>query len=773
MAAKDGDDGPGGLMSPAELKQALKFAKRKPVSCVIGFTKDKQGVILVDRRKKPRKLLGEVQAKAKAAGLVLDPASLRFGRVSVDGASDSAQANVTVNKRVPGAMRLALMPQMRAAGFQRLTINADESIESEADDGADEADEDGAESDEAGGGDRSGASGSAGDGAAPAPGGAARPDGAPPLAAAVAGNVGNGVAPPPGAAASGAAPSAVPMLEARLTSLVKRVSGVVRAGQPGAKALQAAAQAAYGALRSGDLAAAGQGADTLERLLGSGAAGGPPASTSLASPAGAVPETARAALPDAATAGAGAPGSGGTSQDDIGQNGMACPGALKDELTGLAKRIAPAVAADPSCKELLLKLANQANACLKSGDAAGAAVGIRALRKAMPLPAAVVGGPAKAGQAAAPQGAPVDGNALVQEAGGGVEGPVRPSPALASAPALASDNDLVIPVIDPHGGEEQRFLANGGVGVPTSNPADKAWDWTKRQAAAAGSAIGEFDASHGKVLTRGVGVARAMAGVGEGVGSLAVAGVGAAETATGIGAVPGMATMAAGAAGLWNARDNVQAGLQTALTGEFHPTPTSRLAGDAARAVGASDEMAERVTDTVDMAQGGIGAGRAAAGGVARREAAAATRATEEALAESAVADKIARINKAIDDAARSSNKGTAEAGRVAQALRSAGFKITSFERDVYNPAANKIVTDIDIEVEKFLIEVTVKGGEKSKQIAKLVGNKLANPDGKAVLLFSRAYTNKAAIAAVEKEGGKVFNDLENLLAYLKSQGMK
>jgi len=62
MAAKDDQ---GGLMSAAGLKQVLKQAKNKgkPASCVIAFTKDKQGVILVDRRRRPRKLMGEAVAK--------------------------------------------------------------------------------------------------------------------------------------------------------------------------------------------------------------------------------------------------------------------------------------------------------------------------------------------------------------------------------------------------------------------------------------------------------------------------------------------------------------------------------------------------------------------------------------------------------------------------------------------------------------------------------------------------------------------------------------
>jgi len=163
--AKDGGDG---LMPAAELRALLKKAKRRPMSCVVALTKDKVGVILLDRRRKPRKLMGEVRSQAKAAGLELDATTIRFGRASVDGASDSAQVNILVNKPVPGAMRMGLLPQLRAAGMQRCTIGVDEAIETETDDGEDEPDDDADDE----------APGAAEGGAAPAPGDAAVPGGA-------------------------------------------------------------------------------------------------------------------------------------------------------------------------------------------------------------------------------------------------------------------------------------------------------------------------------------------------------------------------------------------------------------------------------------------------------------------------------------------------------------------------------------------------------------------------------------------------------------------
>jgi len=384
MAAKGGEDEPPGLMLPADLRAALKRSGRKPASCVVGLTKERQAVILLHRLKRPRKLLGE----AKAAGLVLDLASLRFGRVSVSGGSDSAQAGFVVNKPVPPAVQQAMRAPMRAAGHPRFTVSADPSLEDDADDGADEDGDnanDNADLDGAGDSDAPAAGSVAPTSpvAAPAPGGAALSGGAagaaapaeqsnilPPLGAATGQPGGFGEAPRAGS------PDAV--LRVRLTPLVRRVAGAVKAGQPRAEELLAAAEAAYGALRSGDLAAAGQGADALERLLGG-----------TAITPGTVP------MPEMAAGGTAAPGT--PAPGGVGQAAPSGADAFKKELTGLIQRIAPAIAADPSRREPLLKIANDANARFKAGDAAGTKAATEALRQALdvsaPSGSGMTGGP--------------------------------------------------------------------------------------------------------------------------------------------------------------------------------------------------------------------------------------------------------------------------------------------------------------------------------------------------------------------------------------------
>ena len=128
-------DGPVEVMPAAELKPLLVLSKRQAVGYAIGMTRDKQGVVLLHRRKKPRKLMAELLRQAKAAGADLNRATMRFGRATVDGASDSSTVHFTVNKHVPDALRVKLLERLRPVGFQHCDIVVDEDLESESEDG--------------------------------------------------------------------------------------------------------------------------------------------------------------------------------------------------------------------------------------------------------------------------------------------------------------------------------------------------------------------------------------------------------------------------------------------------------------------------------------------------------------------------------------------------------------------------------------------------------------------------------------------------------------
>ena len=193
--------------------------------------------------------------------------------------------------------------------------------------------------------------------------------------------------------------------------------------------------------------------------------------------------------------------------------------------------------------------------------------------------------------------------------------------------------------------------------------------WTKGEAAAAGSAVGAFDASHGHVLTRAAGVAQAVGAVGEGVVGAGMAGLGAAATPTGVGTAPGVAAVVGGGALMLNAADNAWAGLHTALDGQFHHTVTAQAAGGAARQLGASEQTAETITDGVDLTQGIAGGGVATVRGVAQREATLAARAAEEAAAKKAADEALAK------DAIGAATKKTIEEAPARQAAMDANSR--------------------------------------------------------------------------------------------------
>jgi hypothetical protein len=127
--------GPDAIMAPAEMKPILALSKRgTPISCAIALTKEKEGVILLHRKLKPKKLLAELKKEAADAGLALDATTLRFGRAEVDVDVDPGLLTLIVNKDAPGAMRPKLLEQVRKAGYKAVEITIDTGLESESED---------------------------------------------------------------------------------------------------------------------------------------------------------------------------------------------------------------------------------------------------------------------------------------------------------------------------------------------------------------------------------------------------------------------------------------------------------------------------------------------------------------------------------------------------------------------------------------------------------------------------------------------------------------
>lgn len=147
------------------------------------------------------------------------------------------------------------------------------------------------------------------------------------------------------------------------------------------------------------------------------------------------------------------------------------------------------------------------------------------------------------------------------------------------------------------------------------NGAKDAWQSTKDMAGEAAQAVADFDAAHGRVLTRSVGVVQAVGGVAEAVVGAGMVGAGGAATPTGVGTAPGLGAIAVGGA-LWvNGWDNAWTGLQTAWHGEFQHNLASQAAGGIASAMGASPQTVEQVMNAGDLASGALSIGGGIAAG--------------------------------------------------------------------------------------------------------------------------------------------------------------
>lgn len=144
---------------------------------------------------------------------------------------------------------------------------------------------------------------------------------------------------------------------------------------------------------------------------------------------------------------------------------------------------------------------------------------------------------------------------------------------------------------------------------------EKAWDWTGDKLHDAGQAIHEFDDSHGRIVTRGMGALQAIGGGAESVAGAGLAGVGGAASATGVGAAPGIPAMIGGAALAVNGYDNFSTGLKQLWTGETQTTAIAQAAGQVTTALGGSPQTAQTVQNIVGITQAvGGGAGTIAAG---------------------------------------------------------------------------------------------------------------------------------------------------------------
>jgi hypothetical protein len=139
MADKSGGAAADNIMSPAEMKPLLMLSKREPVNAVIGMTKNHEGVILLSKRIKPKKLIAQLKADARKVKIELDATSLRFGKAEVDTDKDASLVIFTVNKDAPGALRIKLLELVKRVSYSKVEIDIDAKFEAELDEDDEQA----------------------------------------------------------------------------------------------------------------------------------------------------------------------------------------------------------------------------------------------------------------------------------------------------------------------------------------------------------------------------------------------------------------------------------------------------------------------------------------------------------------------------------------------------------------------------------------------------------------------------------------------------------
>jgi hypothetical protein len=165
------------IMAAGVIRATMAKAKRgDPVNCAIAVTKDKEGVILVDKKRKGKKLFSELKGQAKDAGAEL--MTVRFGKAVIDPETDAALVTFVVNKDAGGAMRKPILDRLKECGYTKVEFIVDANLESEPEE--DEAEEAaGAAAGAAMGGAMEGVAGAAEGAAAGAAAGAAMAEAAP------------------------------------------------------------------------------------------------------------------------------------------------------------------------------------------------------------------------------------------------------------------------------------------------------------------------------------------------------------------------------------------------------------------------------------------------------------------------------------------------------------------------------------------------------------------------------------------------------------------
>jgi hypothetical protein len=122
------------IMAADKMKPLLALSKKEPVQAAIGLTSDGEGIILLDKKAKPKKVFSMLKASASKAKIQLNTSSLRFGRAEVDTDYDAGMVRFFINKDAPGNMRVKLVEVVKRIPYQKVELNVDATLEQEPED---------------------------------------------------------------------------------------------------------------------------------------------------------------------------------------------------------------------------------------------------------------------------------------------------------------------------------------------------------------------------------------------------------------------------------------------------------------------------------------------------------------------------------------------------------------------------------------------------------------------------------------------------------------
>jgi hypothetical protein len=134
MAAKTKEPAAEQIMAVAKMKPLLALSKREPVNAAVALTSDGEGVVLLDKKMKPKKVLATLKADAAKAKIQLQAATFRFGKAEVDTDYDPGMVRFFVNKEAPGNMRAKLVVVFKQIAYQKVEFNVDPTFEDESED---------------------------------------------------------------------------------------------------------------------------------------------------------------------------------------------------------------------------------------------------------------------------------------------------------------------------------------------------------------------------------------------------------------------------------------------------------------------------------------------------------------------------------------------------------------------------------------------------------------------------------------------------------------